>query len=216
MSTGLFEQYLARGERPDPEVFGEPFPELVVRMMRDLSAEDRDLLRAAALLEAFDDRILAAILPEARGRRIEDFIARRFVRHDPTVRPPCRLHENLRRGVTSCDEYTPDGWTVQERRARVSRAFAHLTDFTLSIWNDDPTGGLSPADHSRRTVAAFLLTLYGAAEHGVLPPGLGQMAYTLRYLGRWQVLSSLPELADGDSARLAELTAVARLTAQAG
>ncbi|WP_326826029.1 hypothetical protein [Streptosporangium sp. NBC_01756] len=216
LSTGLVEQHLVRGETPDPEVFGEPFPELVVRMMRDLSAEDRDLLRAAALLEAFDDELLAAILPEARGRRIEDFIARRFVRHDPTVWPPCRLHENLRRGVTDCDAHTPEGWTARERRDRVSRVLAHLTDFTLSIWSDDPPAGLSPADHSRRTVAAFLLALYGAAEHGVLPPGLGQMAYTLRYLGHWQVLASLPQLGDGVSPRLAELTAVARLTAQGG
>ncbi|WP_068927457.1 hypothetical protein [Planobispora rosea] len=213
LSAGLVEQHLIRGETPDPEAFGGPFPELVVRMMRDLSADDRDLLRAAALLEAFDDRLLAAILPEARGRRIEDFIARRFVRHDPTVWPPCRLHENLRRGITECDAHTPDGWTRRERQDRVSRALGHLTGFTLSIWNDDPLDGLSPADHSRRTVAAFLLTLYGAAEHGVLPPGLGQMAYTLRYLGHWQVLTSLPELA-GASPRLAELTAVARLTAQ--
>ncbi|MFJ2030759.1 hypothetical protein [Streptosporangium sp. NPDC087985] len=216
LSTGLFEQHLVRGEAPQPEMFGEPFPELVLRMMRDLSAEDRDLLRAAALLEAFDDQLLAAVLPEARGRRIEDFIARRFVRHDPTVWPPCRLHENLRRGVTGCDAHTSDGWTTRERRTRVSRALTHLTDFTLSIWNDDPPTGLTPADHSRRTVAAFLLALYGAAEHGVLSPGLGQMAYTLRYLGHWQVLASLPQLVGSAPPELAELTAVARLTAQAG
>ncbi|MEV4747569.1 hypothetical protein AB0K21_14435 [Streptosporangium sp. NPDC049248] len=212
LSTGLFEQHLARGETPDPKVFGEPFPELVLRMMRDLSPEDRDLLRAAALLEAFDDRLLAAILPEARGRRIEDFIARRFVRHDPTVWPPCRLHENLRRGVADCDAHTPDGWTARERRDRASQALAYLTDFTLSIWGDDPPDELTPADHSRRTVAAFLLALHGAAEHDVLPPGLGQMAYTLRYLGHWQVLTSLPRFSA--SPQLAVLAEVARLTVQ--
>ncbi|GII86583.1 hypothetical protein Ssi03_45730 [Sphaerisporangium siamense] len=216
LSAGLFERYMVRGETPAPEVFGEPFPELVLRMMRDLSPEDRDLLRAAALLEAFDDRLLAAILPEARGRRIEDFLTRRFVRYDPTVWPPCRLHGNFRRGVTACDAHTLDGWTVRERQARVSQAIEYLTGFTLSIWSDDSPADLSPADHSRRTVAAFLLALYGAAEHGVLPPSLGQMAYTLRYLGHWQVLASLPELTEGTSPVLAELTAVARLSAQAG
>ncbi|WUH99270.1 hypothetical protein OHR68_38150 [Spirillospora sp. NBC_00431] len=40
--------------RPSLEVFGLGFPELVLRTMRDLSETNHDLLRAAALLEAFD------------------------------------------------------------------------------------------------------------------------------------------------------------------
>lgn len=56
----------ARGEAPPAEVLKLGFPELVLRTMRDLSAEDRDLLRAAALLEAFDEDTLHAVLPGKR------------------------------------------------------------------------------------------------------------------------------------------------------
>ena len=85
LSASLYEQFLIRREQAPVEAFGHPFPELVLRLMRDLSAEDRDLLRAAALLEAFDEQILHAVLPNARGRHIEHFVSHQFVRHDPNV-----------------------------------------------------------------------------------------------------------------------------------
>lgn len=211
LSAGLYERCLARGQAPPPEAFGHPFPELVLRIMRDLSTEDRDLLRAASLLEAFDERVLAAVLPDLRGRQIETFLAHSFVRRDPGVWPPYRIHDNLRRGVLSCDEYTHDGWTPDERRTRVLRAIGHLTDLTVDIWNDR-TGDTSLGEHSQRTVAAFLLSLHAAHEHEVLPEGLSQMAYTLSQLGHWQVLFSLPDLTGGHR-ELARLVTVARLMA---
>jgi len=66
-SAGLFSQIAARGQSPAPEMFGRPFPELVLRIMRDLDPINRDLLRAAALLEAFDGDLLAAVVPGARA-----------------------------------------------------------------------------------------------------------------------------------------------------
>ncbi|MGH8902824.1 MAG: tetratricopeptide repeat protein [Egibacteraceae bacterium] len=215
LSAGLFEQIAARDEDPQPEMFGRPFPELVLRVMRDLSAEDRELLRAAALLEAFDEEILSAVLPQARSRQIEEFLRRRFVRHDASVWPSYRLHENLRHGVTSCDDHTPDGWTVAERRRNVLRVTTYLEGIVLSIWNENQSFTLPEAERSRRTIVAFLLALYAAAEHGVLPAQLGHMAYTLHELGHWQVLASLPDHSDGASAELAQLVAVARLGARA-
>ena len=215
LSAGLFEQIAARGEDPAPEIFGQPFPELVLRMMRDLSSEDRDLLRAAALLEACDEQILGAIVPQARGRLIQAFLERSFVRRSSEVWPPYRLHENLRRGVTLCDDHTTDGWTETERRRNVLRATTYLERLILSIWNDDQGASSSPSDEpNRRAVAAFLLSLYAAHEHEVLPPGLGHMAYTLHELGHWQVLASLPNYTDGASWELMRLIEVARLAAR--
>jgi tetratricopeptide (TPR) repeat protein len=210
LSAGLYERHLARGQNPPAEAFGHPFPELVLRIMRDLSPEDRDLLRAASLLRAFDARILAAILPDMRGRQIETFLAHPFVRHDPSVWPPYRIHDNLRHSVLTCDEYTHDGWTSDERHTRVLRAIGHLTELTMSIWNDRGTSGTSLGEHSQQTVAAFLLSLHASYEHGVLPQGLSQMAYTLSQLGHWQVLFSLPDLTDGHR-ELTRLVTVARL-----
>src|SRR5258708_6111321 len=72
-----------------------------------------------------------------------------------------------------------------------------------------PRPGLPPTVGGRRSMAAFLRALRAAAEHRILPPILGDMAYTLSLLGHWQVLASLPALTG--SPELAKLTAVARL-----
>ncbi|GAA0565321.1 phosphotransferase [Actinomadura livida] len=212
LSAGLFGQYLARGQAPPAEVFGLGFPELVLRTMRDLSAEDRDLLRAAALLEAFDEETLRAVLPGIRRRQVEAFVQRPFVRRDETVWPAFRLHENLRRSVTECDAHTVDGWTDAERTENAELAVGHLTRAALEVWDEGDDHELPLGVRSRRCVAALLLVLRAAHEHRLLPPALGDMAYSLSVLGHWQVLASLPELPG--SPRLAELTAVARLAAR--
>ncbi|OLT11434.1 hypothetical protein BJF79_24205 [Actinomadura sp. CNU-125] len=212
LSAGLFGQYLARGEAPPADVFGLGFPELVLRTMRDLSAPDRDLLRAAALLEAFDEDVLHAVLPHLRLRQIERFVQRPFVRRDDTVWPAYRLHENLRRSVIECDAHTDDGWTRDERARNTERAIEHLTRVALTVWDDDEDHPLPLGVRGRRCVAAFLLVLHAADEHGLTPRPLGDLAYTLTVLGHWQVLVSLPELPD--SPGLARLTEIARLTAR--
>ncbi|WP_242909669.1 hypothetical protein [Actinomadura terrae] len=212
LSAGLFGQYLARGEAPPADAFGLGFPELVLRTMRDLSAPDRDLLRAAALLEAFDEDVLHAVLPHLRLRQIERFLQRPFVRRDETVWPPYRLHENLRRSVIECDGGTDDGWTQTERTRNVERAIEYLTRTALAVWDDDADHPLPLGVRSRRCVAAFLLVLSAADEHRLAPESVGDIAYSLTVLGHWQVLVSLPELQG--SPELARLTEVARLTAR--
>jgi hypothetical protein len=208
LSAGLFEQMLARGEPVPAEAFGRPFPELVLRLMRDMTEADRDLLRTAALLEAFDEDILMSVLPDARGRRVEEFLRRRFIRHDPDVWPAYRLHESVRGAVLDCDEHTADGWTTSERHRYVLRATSYLANLALSLWESDRSSTTSLHELSRRSVAAFLLSFYAARRHGVLPPELDQMAYTLHELGHWQAMGTLPELddhADPDLRRLADI-----------
>lgn len=183
LSAGLYEQYLARGEQPPLDAFGLGFPELVLRTMRDLSEQDRDLLRAAALLEAFDAELLCAMLPNLRRRRVEDFIARQFVHSDSSVWPPFRLHENLRRSVLDCDAYTTDGWTTTERNQHLQRAIDHLAQVAAAVWDERPDHDLPMAVRSRRAVAAFLVALRGADQHGTAPAVLGEMAYNLSVLG---------------------------------
>ncbi|WP_395107962.1 phosphotransferase [Actinomadura sp. SCN-SB] len=210
LSAALYGQYLAQRETPPAEAFGLGFPELVLRTMRDLSEQDRDLLRAAALLEAFDAESLHATLPQVRRRRIEDFLARPFVHRDDSVWPACHLHDNLRRSVLDCDAYTADGWTGGERHEHLRRAIDHMAGVALSVWDERPDHPVPLSVRSRRAVAAFQLVFRGAHEHGVLPPVLAELTYSLSVLGHWQVLASLPEPAD--SPELAKLATVARLT----
>jgi hypothetical protein len=215
LAAGLFEQIVARGEEPSPELFGRPFPELVLRVMRDMQREDRDLLRAAALLGAFDEEILHAVCPDVRGRQVRTFVQRRFVRQDQETWPPFRLHESLRAAVIECDENTPDGWTSSERRRFALCATSVLENIVLSIWNPARESTLSHGELSRRSVAAFLLTFAAAHDHHIMPPRLGQMAYTLRELGHWQVLASLPQSSNEAHADVTRLAAVARLSGRA-
>jgi len=216
LSAALYETMAARGDEPAPEVFGQPFPELVIRMMRDLSPRERDVLRAAALLEAFDTEIIRTVLPDVRGRDIDALLGRRFVRHDEAAWPPYRLHENLRAGVNACDRYSDDYWTDEERARHLGRAIGYLEGLVMAAWEGAAHPALPPGDRSRRLVAAFLLVLHAAAETATTPECLGTMAYMMRQLGHNQVLGSLPEYDDAAPAALAGLTAVARTSVRAG
>lgn len=210
LAAGLFERMAADTGQVAEDAFGRPFPELVLRMMRDLGEVERDLLRAAALLEAFDAEVLEAVVPQARGRQVEDFMARSFIRRNSGVWPPYRLHENLRDAISACDEHTSDGWTEQEHRTAAEAAIGRLERIARSVWDGNQAEG------STRVVAAFLLALRAAEEHGLTPDELGPMAFTLRELGYWQVLASLREFDDRTAPELARLTAVCRLTADTG
>ncbi|PJM91521.1 hypothetical protein [Streptomyces sp. CB01373] len=216
LSVSLYEQIAARGQAPEEELFGLPFPELVVRLIRDLDVVDRDLLRAAALLQAFDADTLAAVLPRLRRRRIEDFLRRTMVLSDGTSWPAYRLHENLRQAVNTCDNYTPDGWTSEERRQAAIRAVGHLTESALVEHRGQDTPASRQATASARlprAVPAFLLAFQAAVEHEILPPDLGQLAYALYELGQWQVLLGLPALPRGTAGELIRLRETARVSA---
>ncbi|MGW4491432.1 hypothetical protein [Streptomyces sp. NPDC004376] len=223
LSASLYEQIAARGQTPEEELFGLPFPELVVRLMRDLDVVDRDLLRAAALLQAFDPDTLAAVLPGVRRRRIEDFLQRALVLSDDTSWPAHRLHESLRQAVNACDDHTPDGWTPEERRQAAVRAVGHLAGSALAEHRGHGTAGGrrgttgshrgAAATYLPRAVSAFLLGFQAAVEHRVLPPDLGQLAYVLYELGQWQVLLGLPEVPGDAAGELIRLRETARISA---
>ncbi|WP_460362618.1 hypothetical protein, partial [Actinocorallia lasiicapitis] len=208
LSTGLYQGFLARGESPPAEAFGLPFPELVLRVMRDMTTAERALLRAAALLEAFDADLLAAVLPEVGARRIAAFLDRPEIGHDPSVWPPFRLPDTLRSGVADADERTDDGWTEAERRAHAERAIARLAELALAVWED------GRPHLSRRCASATLLALHAAHEHGLLPRELGDMLYTLGMLGHRQIVGGLQDFPD--SPELLRLVTFARLNARGG
>ena len=209
LSVNLFHSAAARGEELTPEQFGGPFPELVLRIMRDLTAGERDLLRAAALLEAFDADTLAATLPDVRRREIERFVGKSFVRQHDEAWPRFRLHENLRRCVLAADDYTDDGWVTDERAERLDLAFARVIDVGLAVW-DAGDDAVVAAEKSRRAVTALLVCLHGALEHRRLPKRLELLSYTVSQLGHWQVLAALPQ-AEGADPVLRRLIEVARL-----
>jgi hypothetical protein len=226
LSVGLFRNAAATGHPVDPDQFGTPMPELVLRIMRDLSGIERDLLRAASLLEAFDADVLAATLPEVRRRDVERFLGMSFVHQHDDTWPRYRLHESLRRSVLECDHAMSDGWVDDERAGRLGRALRRVADVGLAVWattSDDPADGadqveaeadlaerVEAAEQSRRAVTALLLSLHAGLWHELAPPRLEQLAYTVSQLGHWQVLAALPQ-AESAPAPLRRLVEVARL-----
>lgn len=210
LSVGQFRNAVARGEHPTPEAFGGPLPDLVLRIMRDLTADERDLLRAASLLGAFDADSLAAVLPRIGGAAIQRFLSMSFVRHSEATWPSCRLHENLRHSVNACDVYTDDGWTDAERDQRLERATAHMTGIGLRVWDADAADSVTTAERSQCAVAALLLVVQAAIERRVTPRRLEALTYTVSQLGHWQVLAALPS-ADDSPPPLQRLIEAARL-----
>ncbi|MFY1691977.1 hypothetical protein [Plantactinospora sp. WMMB782] len=214
LSVSQYRSAAVRGERPDPAQFGGPLPELVLRIMRDLSPVERNLLRAAALLAAFDADILRAVLPDVATATIHRFLTNTFVRHAAGTWPEYRIHQNLRQSINACDEYTDDGWVGAERVERAARATARVTELGLEVWRPDDGDTVVSAQRSQCAVAAMLLVLQAAVEHELLPDGLGDLTYTLSQLGHWQVLAALPP-ADGAAPALRRLVEAARLAATA-
>lgn len=208
LAASLYEEQAAHGGQPAADAFGQPFPELVLRLMRDLSAEERDLFRAAALAGAYDAELIQAVLPGSRARRVEAFLLRPFNRADSSVWPAYRLHENLRRAVNECDEFTSDGWMPAERGRHARAAIAHLADQTRGLWHAAGDGVRSGHRPSARAVPAFLLALDAAATHGLAPRELGEMVYTLRQLGYLRVLGAITGTANAGQPELARLVEV--------
>ncbi|MGW0664417.1 hypothetical protein [Streptodolium elevatio] len=215
LSVGQYRNAVARGEQPTADQFGGPLPDLVLRIMRDLTADERDLLRAASLLGAFDADSLAAILPGTGGAAIERFLSMSFVRRSEATWPSCRLHENLRNSVNTCDMYTDDGWTDSERSRRFELATGHVTGIGLQVWNADAADSVTATQRSQAAVAALLLVVQAAVERRVTPRRLDALTYTASQLGHWQVLAALPS-ADGCPPPLQRLVEAARLGATAG
>ena len=209
LSVSLFRNTVLRGDPVTPDQFGEPLPELVLRIMRDLSTTERDLLRAASLFQAFDEDILSAALPQVRLREIERFLGKSFVRRHDEAWPRFRLHESLRRSILACDRYMDDGWVDSERARRLDLALECIVDVGLAVWAPTVDRVLA-AEHSRRAVTAMLLCVHAALEHGVLPKRLELLAYTVSQLGHWSVLTALPQ-AEGAAAPLRRLVEVARI-----
>jgi tetratricopeptide (TPR) repeat protein len=214
LSVSQYRSAALRGQPPDPAQFGGPLPELVLRIMRDLSAAERNLLRAAALLAAFDADILHAVLPDVAMATIRRFLTNSFVRHAAGTWPEYRIHQTLRQSINACDEYTDDGWVGAERAERAARAIARVTEIGLAIWRPDDGDTVVSAQRSQSAVAAMLLVLQAAVEHELLPDGLGELTYTLSQLGHWQVLAALPP-ADGAAPALRRLVEAARLASTA-
>ncbi|MEU8801257.1 tetratricopeptide repeat protein [Spirillospora sp. NPDC048819] len=117
---------LARGRTPATADFGPPLPAVAVRMLRDLTRDERDLLRAAALLNGFDLEAIRAACPHVADAAIRRFRDRPFLEVDPDRLWPYSLHQVLRDAIREADVDLSDSWSPGERAEVAARIGDHL------------------------------------------------------------------------------------------
>jgi tetratricopeptide (TPR) repeat protein len=184
LSTQYFDQLAATGAEPEPARFGGTFPEVVVRLMKDLDAVDRRLLRAAALAGWFDRAVLAAAVPGAGDAAVDRFLDRDLVRRESGGWLPYALDEPLREAIRRHDRETDDAWSEREWGVAARGVLDHLAA-ELAADVEDPT----ETDRSR-VVQGFTVAARVAVECGEVPDWLYRAAYAVRLLGLPAVLEA--------------------------
>ncbi|MFJ5548677.1 hypothetical protein [Streptomyces sp. NPDC093225] len=114
------------GLTPAPADFGTDFPALLTCTLADLTQDERHLLRAVSLLDAFDLPVAAAAAGLSHLSAAARLVERPFVRHDPFALWPYHLHALIRSTLSTADDATDDRWTDTDWQRAAARALAAL------------------------------------------------------------------------------------------
>lgn len=131
LSVAHFLEMSSHGRIPAEQDFGGPLASVVLRTLRDLARDQRNLLRAASLLHTFDERFLRAALPQISDAELDRFLERPFVDDEPQRVWRYSLHERLREQVLESDSSLSDGWSPRERTETAERVAAWLSGMVL-------------------------------------------------------------------------------------
>jgi len=126
LAVTMYLDIRARGGTPMAEDFGEPLPAVCARILRDLQRDERDLLRAAALVDAFDLDMLRAACPSVPDSAVLRFKDRPFLELDPERTWRYSLHTTLRDAIRDADTDLRDSWSPRERAEVAARIGAYL------------------------------------------------------------------------------------------
>lgn len=202
LSLTRYMQVQARRE-PKPSDFGQPFREIVQRVLEDLDPVERDLLRAASMLPYFDVDLLVDMVGGATTQRTEDFLRQPFV-EERHVWPAYSLHSALRAAIRHADT-TEDRWGDLEL-SRHARALSERIE------------GLSGGRRTDRA-ACFRLGIALIDQAGTMPPWLSDLGQQLAAEARWSAFFELDTMREAplSTAAVAGFAAgVARMQAGAG
>jgi hypothetical protein len=177
-----FAQLVASRVEPSPDDFGHPFPEVVMRLMRDLDADQRSLLRTASLVRRFDEDLLLAGVPALPDSALSRFIRRSLVRRHPGDWAPFSIHESLRDAVRSCD-VAEDRWSDREWMRAINRL---LEEIRRRVEPELQASGAV----DRALLTGLFKEAFGLATRaGAVPSWLWVLAGRLQSLGALDVLA---------------------------
>jgi hypothetical protein len=94
---------------------------MVIRVMRDLTFEERSLPRASTLVDRFDTELLHAAVPNVRDAAVQRFLSRPIVQAEESGWLRCSVDEYIRDAVREHDTDTDDAWSPTEWRAAAAR-----------------------------------------------------------------------------------------------
>ncbi|MFE3794010.1 phosphotransferase [Nocardia tengchongensis] len=190
-----FQDVLARtGAAPGPEEFQRDFPALVARIMRDLSPDERTVLRTVSLLDAFSIDLATTASRLPRDSAALNLVERPFITYDRESPWPYRLHELLRTAVRAADAATEDRWSPADWRRAAQSTFTALRDQV-------PTAS---GYRSRRQLMACLTQgLWLACEFDLEPGWLLEAAWRYVLESIWEPLALPAPDSDGAAAAIA-------------
>jgi len=193
LSADMYDSLSSRREEVPEDEFGHPLPEIVLRVMRDLDAPERDLLRIAALVGHFNEELLASAAPDIRAAFRARFLSRHFVRAEARDWLPYSLHESLRAAVRACDATTRDAWRPREWRQAANLAlqyFGRELDSLIPSADLSDRPDLSVLDGRRSTlIQGFLEACSLADEAEEIPDWLISAAGCLFHAGQFEALA---------------------------
>ncbi len=193
LAVTMYLDILARGGTPMAEDFGEPLPAVCARILRDLQRDERDLLRAAALLDAFDLDMLRAACPNVPDSAVLRFKDRPFLELDPERTWRYSLHATLRDAIRDADTDLRDSWSPRERVEVAARIGAYLERAATSAVTAGDRSARAAA--VRQAIELCLLT-------GQFFEWLVDAAQRLLISGGWGMLPDVPTDASGPTAAL--------------
>ncbi|MEU4118947.1 ATP/GTP-binding protein [Kitasatospora sp. NPDC028055] len=128
---------IRRTRTPADDDFEADFPALVARTLQDLTADERHVLRATSLLDAFDVPLATAAAGMDRDAPALRLIERPLVHEEPAALWPYHLHALVRSTLRGADDRTDDRWSDQDWRRAANRAHTALG----TQWTTAATGG---------------------------------------------------------------------------
>lgn len=114
------------GQTPDVTEFDHDLPALVARTFRDLTVEERQVLRATSLLDAFSVDLATTAAGMDHDAPALALVERPFVDVEPGALWPYHLHDLVRSAVRDADSTAEDRWTAADWRRSAQRTFDAL------------------------------------------------------------------------------------------